>query len=45
MSKKLFNPIVIIKSDDPPINPPVGVNSMVDCHMGEPGVFITTCGC
>lgn len=42
---KRFSPIVIVKDDKDPIEPIAPVNSLVECHMGEPGVFITTCGC
>jgi hypothetical protein len=43
MEKKLFNPMIIVKQEKDPINPVV--NSIVECSMGEPGVFVTSCGC
>lgn len=43
MENKMFNPMVIVKANPEPIEPVV--NSIVDCHMGEPGVFVTKCGC
>lgn len=43
MLNKSFNPMIIVKED--PTDPPIVVNSLVECHIVDPGVFITTCGC
>jgi hypothetical protein len=40
--QKGFNPKVVLAGKEP-INQMT--NSVVECHMGEPGVFVTSCGC
>jgi len=37
--------MVIVKVDPDPVDPKIPINSLVDCNLGQNGVYITNCGC